>query len=44
MRTVLIALTAPDSVSPGRLIPAALIGIAVIVVLITYFKLHPSWA
>jgi gluconate:H+ symporter, GntP family len=41
MRTVLIALTAPDSVSPGRLIPAALIGIALIVLLITYYKLHP---
>jgi gluconate:H+ symporter, GntP family len=41
MRTVLIALAAPDSVSPGRLIPAALVGIALIVLLITYYKLHP---
>ncbi|MDP9846927.1 GntP family permease [Streptosporangium lutulentum] len=41
MPTVLIALAPPDAVSPGRLIPAALIGIALIVLLITYYKLHP---
>lgn len=40
MNPLLTTLAAPDT-SPGRLIPAALIGIALIVVLITYFKLSP---
>ncbi|MFI6457698.1 GntP family permease [Streptosporangium amethystogenes] len=41
MSTVLITLAEPATTSPGRLVPAALIGIALIVLLITYFKLHP---
>ncbi|GAA4228489.1 GntP family gluconate:H+ symporter [Streptosporangium album] len=41
MSTVLITLAAPDAIPPGRLIPAALVGIALIVLLITYFRLHP---
>ncbi|MEV4381590.1 gluconate:H+ symporter [Streptosporangium sp. NPDC049644] len=41
MTTVLITLAEPAATSPGRLVPAALIGIALIVLLITYFKLHP---
>lgn len=41
MRTVLIALTESAPASAGRLIPAALIGIALIVLLITYYRVHP---
>ncbi|WP_329429840.1 GntP family permease [Streptosporangium sp. NBC_01495] len=41
MSPLLTALAAPAATSPGRLVPAALVGIALIVVLITYFKLHP---
>ncbi|GAA3837184.1 gluconate:H+ symporter [Sphaerisporangium flaviroseum] len=42
MTPSLIALAAPQAaVSSGRLVPAALIGIALIVVLITRFRLHP---
>lgn len=41
MSSALIAFAAPAEVSPGRLIPAALAGIALIVLLITYFKVHP---
>ncbi|WP_440073627.1 GntP family permease [Streptosporangium sp. OZ121] len=41
MSPLLTALAEPAATSPGRLIPAALVGIALIVVLITYFKLHP---
>ncbi|MEU8205011.1 gluconate:H+ symporter [Streptosporangium sp. NPDC049046] len=41
MSPLLTTLAAPADTSPGRLIPAALVGIALIVVLITYFKLHP---
>ncbi|WP_262840445.1 GntP family permease [Sphaerisporangium corydalis] len=37
----LIAQAAPAAVPAGRLLPAALIGIALIVVLITRFRLHP---
>jgi GntP family gluconate:H+ symporter len=38
---VLAVLAAPPPAPAGRLIPAALVGIALIVLLITYFKLHP---
>ncbi|SFK74931.1 gluconate:H+ symporter, GntP family [Streptosporangium canum] len=38
MSSALIALAAPAEVAPGRLIPAALAGIALIVLLITYFN------
>ncbi|GAA4192895.1 gluconate:H+ symporter [Streptosporangium oxazolinicum] len=41
MSPLLTALAEPAATSPGRLVPAALVGIALIVVLITYFKLHP---
>ncbi len=41
MIPLLTALAEPAATSPGRLVPAALVGIALIVVLITYFKLHP---
>lgn len=41
MNPVAIPLAAPAATSPDLLIPAALVGIALIVVLITYFKLHP---
>ncbi|MFG1874280.1 GntP family permease [Sphaerisporangium sp. NPDC049003] len=42
MAPALFALAAPETaVSTGRLLPAALIGIALIVVLITRFRLHP---
>ncbi|MCW2876830.1 MAG: gluconate transporter [Sphaerisporangium sp.] len=42
MSTALIALAPPSAaVTPGRLLPAALIGIALIVLLITRFRLHP---
>ncbi|MEU4539746.1 gluconate:H+ symporter [Streptosporangium sp. NPDC023825] len=41
MSPLLTALAEPAATAPGRLIPAALVGIALIVVLITYFKLHP---
>jgi GntP family gluconate:H+ symporter len=37
-------LAAPPDISGGRLIPAALIGIALIVVLITWLKVHPALA
>ncbi|MGI5415252.1 GntP family permease [Actinomadura luteofluorescens] len=36
-----IVLAAAPAASSGRLVPAALAGIALIVVLITYFKVHP---
>ncbi|CNE55690.1 gluconate transporter [Mycobacterium tuberculosis] len=36
-----ILLAAAPAASSGRLVPAALAGIALIVVLITYFKVHP---
>ncbi|SFN30127.1 MULTISPECIES: GntP family permease [Actinomadura] len=36
-----IVLAAEPAASSGRLVPAALAGIALIVVLITYFKVHP---
>ncbi|MDL4815208.1 GntP family permease [Actinomadura opuntiae] len=36
-----IVLAAEPAASSGRLVAAALVGIALIVVLITYFKLHP---
>ncbi|WP_405149287.1 GntP family permease [Sphaerisporangium sp. NBC_01403] len=40
--TALFALAAPEAAAPtGRLLPAALIGIALIVLLITRFRLHP---
>ncbi|MCW2904107.1 MAG: gluconate transporter [Streptosporangiaceae bacterium] len=41
MNPTLIALAGSSHASSGRLVPAALVGIAVIVVLITQFKLHP---
>jgi GntP family gluconate:H+ symporter len=41
MSPALIALAESSPASSGRLVPAALIGIALIVVLITQFKLHP---
>ncbi|WP_406315582.1 GntP family permease [Streptosporangium sp. NBC_01639] len=41
MSTALIALAAPHAIPADRLIPAALVGIALIVLLITYFRLHP---
>ncbi|MFF3444850.1 GntP family permease [Streptosporangium sp. NPDC002721] len=41
MSPLLTALAEPAATSPGRLVPAALVGIALIVVLITYFRLHP---
>ncbi|MEV7967702.1 gluconate:H+ symporter [Sphaerisporangium sp. NPDC088356] len=42
MSTALIALAAPEAAVPtGRLLPAALVGIALIVLLITRFRLHP---
>ncbi|SNS10599.1 GntP family permease [Actinomadura mexicana] len=36
-----IVLAAAPAASSGRLVPAALAGIALIVILITYFKVHP---
>jgi GntP family gluconate:H+ symporter len=41
MSTESIALAAPAAIPSGRLLPAALIGIALIVLLITQFRLHP---
>jgi GntP family gluconate:H+ symporter len=41
MSTSLIALAGPAAAPSGRLLPAALVGIALIVVLITQFKVHP---
>jgi GntP family gluconate:H+ symporter len=45
MTTVpVLALAGEAAVSSGRLIPAALVGIALIVLLITQFKVHPALA